>query len=157
MHPAPFLIGPAFVLLIFIGVSTLVGSIVATLGWRRYAKRYGTSLGAGKPRCTAYNVRFTVRPMAYNNVVQLSFLPEGLRFSMPRPFRSGHAPFLLPYASVRALRRKSGWLRESLEVRLEAEEGEIHLRLPLAALAMFEARGVHGEGAAGGAPATAHA
>lgn len=158
MHlAAPFFIGPAAVLIIFIGVSVLVGSVVATLGWSRHAKRYGTLLALGEPRCTAYNVRFTVRPMAYNNVVQVSFLPEGLRFSMPALFRSGHAPFLLPYASVRELHRKSGWLREHLEAVLETDEGEIRLRLPPSAMAMFRARGVaaahaepgeHGEGAA---------
>jgi hypothetical protein len=143
MHPAfPFFIGPAAGILAFIGASVLVACVVATFGWSRFASRHGTTLPAGEPRCTAYSVRFTAKPMAYNNVVQLSFLPEGLRFGMPMFFRSGHSPFLLPYSSVREVRRKSGWLREHLEVRLEADEGIIRMRLPPSAQAMFAARGV---------------
>jgi len=157
MHPAaPFFIGPAAGILAFIGASVLVACVVASFGWRRFAKRYGTALPPGEPRCTAYRVRFTAGPMAYNNVVQLSFLPEGLRIGMPMLLRSGHAPFLLPYGSVRELRRKPGWLRGHIEARLEADEGTIRMRLPLAAQAMFAARGVMPASAPAGARAAAH-
>jgi hypothetical protein len=106
---------------------------IAGSGWRAFAQRYPTTVVPAGPVYTARSASFRKLLAGYRNVVRVAFLPEGIHFSVMFPFRLGHQPFLLPWASVTRGERKQVLLATCYELEISDEAGSIRLLLPVQA------------------------
>jgi hypothetical protein len=109
-------------------------------GWALFAARYGTTSSAAPrgPVLVARGVRINTRITSYNNIVRLTVLPQGLRFSMPSLFAIGHRPFIVPWSDVTHARAVRGLLVTTYEMELENAAGIIRLRLSAGAQGVIE-------------------
>lgn len=106
--------------------------LISCMGWLWFARKYRVQAKAqlvGKVHLVP-TVKFEFIG-SYRNSVRVVFTKEGIHFSAPFLFRVFHAPFLLPWKSVRRIRKKAGFRQRGkrLIVEVEDEEGPIRLML----------------------------
>ncbi|QIE99970.1 hypothetical protein G5S37_29630 [Roseimicrobium sp. ORNL1] len=108
--------------------------LISCMGWRWFARKYPTGdRGRMQPEGTVHlvpSVKFEFVG-SYRNSVRAVITKEGIYFSVPFMLRVFHAPFLLPWTSVRRIRKKAGFKQRGkrLIVEVEDEEGPIRLLL----------------------------
>jgi|GEM_PF-1919742 len=112
----------------------LVVFIISRAGWHTFAMRYPA---AQQPPGEMYNspvTRFGIMmPARYSGVVRIVFTNEGLYFSVMFLFRAFHAPFLVPWRSVKQIESTYSFLLlPHYKMEIESEAGRMHVTLPVA-------------------------
>jgi hypothetical protein len=98
-------------------------------GWARFASaRFVHPAPTGR-RYRATYARFGGVFASYRNVVRVTFSRGGMYFSTPWTFRAFHRPFLIPWSSVKAVRRKNELYRPRYRIDIEDGVGKIFVRL----------------------------
>ena len=121
----PILIVPAALAWILVVLPTLI----SRKGWSRFAEWHPATLPPAGTVYTVPEVRFSTFGR-YSNAVRVNFTEAGIYFRMFPLLRVGHAPFRVPWNSVRSVERNTGWLARGLVLHLETKAGKIKLCLP---------------------------
>jgi len=107
--------------------------LLSCMGWLWFGRKYRAKVRpAGKAHRVPW-VKFELFGW-YRNLVWMVFAPEGIYFHPPIVVRLFHPPFLLPWTSVRRVKKKGGFVpNRNLLVDIEDAEGPIRLCLSKAA------------------------
>ena len=116
----------SFFAIMFVVISFLDAQ--AKGGWSSFAKRYpAQTRPAGKayslPGWTYCNVHWNARGL------RVIFTDTGIYFSMLFYRRLAHPPFLIPWESVKGIKKKHGLLGERCVLEIEDTAGKIWLDL----------------------------
>jgi hypothetical protein len=86
-------------------------------GWESLVRRFGR---AGAPALPPGDSRFRFAsgffatskwlPMGFTHCLDVSVQPEGIRFSVWKPWGFFHAPFILPWEAISEVRKERYWL-----------------------------------------------
>lgn len=124
------------------GLWVVVCFFVARGGWGRFARKYRThakmtlKLGPVEKMHDVPKMGFVIGRGWYRYMVRVILMEEGIYFRAILPFRLFHAPFLLPWASVRSVEKRRGYFvedRYQIEVADDADVGSMELYLPVEA------------------------
>jgi hypothetical protein len=118
--------------LAFVGMWLLASFLIAQMGWRSFSSKYPIR---SRPPGRVYRSPVTTFGFfsSCGNVIRVIFTDAGIYFYVSFPFRAFHAPFLLPWASVRRVEKKEGFFRRGYLLEIEDTAGKIRVRLPLKA------------------------
>jgi hypothetical protein len=119
-----------FLPLILLNVWVIGCFLVSCMGWLWFARKYPAKFQpAGKVhRVTSVKFEFLGW---YRNMMRVVFAEEGIYFSAPFFLRPFHAPFLLPWESVRRVKKRGGVEPDKrLIVEVEDAEGPMRLWFP---------------------------
>lgn len=115
----------------FAGAWIFATYFMARSGWRSFARRYSVSAGPRATVCHSPLTRFGSILTTYRNLVEVVFAPDGIHFSVSFLFSLFHAPFLLPWSSVRRIEKTSGIIVERYCLEIEDPAGRMKVWLPL--------------------------
>ena len=107
---------------LWVGVLHLLAAVG---GWNALARCYPDEASSEGERFRFQSAQFGW--VNYNNCVNVTVSPDGLRLSLLAPFRMGHHPICLPWRDIRVELRKS-WLI-SVGVLSFAKEPTVAVRL----------------------------
>jgi hypothetical protein len=113
---------PYFPLLLFIVVWLVSNFITSGFGWASFARKYRARV---RPAGRSYRVlwaSFGFFSPSYRHVLRVIFTEEGVYFYVLFLFRPFHAPFLLPWESIRGVEEERNLFRRQ-EYRLEVADG----------------------------------
>jgi len=102
-------------------------------GWRAFAARHPAS---HRPVGRAYwvpNLNFGVSGAFYKYGVRLIFSPSGVYFRPLFLFRMFHAPFVVPWSSVKRAEKVNVFLQPRYHIEIDDIAGEIRLEVPIEA------------------------
>jgi hypothetical protein len=139
VSPWPYVFNFAKTVCIGIAIWVVVVFLISRTGWAGFARRYATTVKPASRGFFARHASFGFPLGGYNNVVYVTFMPEGMHARATIPFNIGHRPLLLPWQSVASVSRKRMFFIDGLLVRLETDAGRLTLTLPVAAQAALEA------------------
>ena len=113
--------------LLFVSVWVLTSLLSSRKGWRAFASRYA----AGKrPAGAVWGSRVaSFGGSRYTNCAKVIFCEAGLYFFISLLVRAYHSPFMVPWASVKRIERRTGLFPECL-LDIEDAAGEIQVILP---------------------------
>lgn len=116
--------------LILIGLWLVGCFLISCMGWLWFARKFPTRV---RPTGTVHRVPWVKFEFigSYRKSVRVVLAPEGIYFSAPLLFRVFHAPFLLPWRSVRRVRKKGakGGPKSEKRLIIEVEDAEGPIRL----------------------------
>lgn len=129
--PSDFWFGVALVLgsaFLWVLMCLMVGQIPG--GWISFAKRHPAQ---ARPDGEVYSV---LSCESFNHVsggkgIRLIFTDAGIYFYMFFLGRPGHPPFLLPWGSVKSVKRKYGFLDDYYRIHVRDAAGKFSVDLPL--------------------------
>jgi hypothetical protein len=116
--------------LVFIALWILVSFLVSRRGWCAFAARYPAR---NRPVGKAYASPFThfgLLRSHYGWAVKVVLSDSGVYFLPSLLFRAFHSPFLVPWASVKRVEKRNGFLWPRYRLDVEDPAGEIHVTLP---------------------------
>jgi hypothetical protein len=127
LHESPY--SPVLFGLFFIAIWALVNFLVSRGGWHAFASRYRAQ---SRPVGGVWGSPFTSFGLLrshYTYCVRVVFCDAGVHLSTSLLARAFHAPFIVPWASVSRVEKKTGLLPR---YRLDIEDiaGEIHVTVP---------------------------
>ena len=127
LHESPY--SPVLFGLIFIALWAFISFLISRGGWYAFASRYQAQT---RPDGVAWSSPFTTFGQLrshYTYCVRIVFCDAEVHFSTSLLARAFHAPFMVPWTSVRGGHKKTGLLpRYRLDI--EDAAGEIHVTLP---------------------------
>lgn len=107
--------------------------ILSRFGWHKFARKYGSRKPLSGQKIVATTMKFGPAGTRYKNGVRLIASEEGLYFRVVFLFRAFHAPFLLPWQSIKQIEKGTGWLWGRYVIHVEDPAGSFHLRVSEAA------------------------
>ena len=130
-----------FVKTVCIGIAgwTAVVFLISRMGWAGFARRYATAVQPAARGFRARHASFGFPLAGYNNVVYVTFTPEGIYARATFPFNAGHRPLLLPWQSLASAEIRRTFLFNGLAVKLLTDAGRLTLTLPVQAQPALEA------------------
>ena len=118
-----------FLVLILLALWSSVTFAASRRGWASFASARSTVSEPPGRRYRAAEASFGGLLGSYRNVVLVTFCSAGMHFRAPWTFRPFHRPFLVPWSSVKAVRRKSARQPSRYRIEIEDAAGKILLRL----------------------------
>ncbi|MEZ0274820.1 MAG: hypothetical protein ACAH88_07930 [Roseimicrobium sp.] len=119
----------------FVLLNVWVGGcfLISCMGWLWFGRKYPAGDWPTGKVHRVPSVKFEFFG-SYRNMVRVVFAEEGIYFFAPFFLRPFHAPFLLPWESVRRVKKKGGFTpAKRVVVEVEDAEGPIRLWFPSAA------------------------
>jgi hypothetical protein len=116
----------------FILLNVWVGGcfLFSCMGWLWFGRKYPAGDWPAGNVHHVPSVRFEFLGW-YRNMVRVVFAEEGIYFCVPFYMRPFHAPFLLPWESVRRIKKKGGFIPgKRIIVEVEDAEGPMRLSFP---------------------------
>lgn len=116
--------------LLFVSGWIAVSFIISHTGWRSFSSRYPARSRPPGRVYTSPLSWFGSIFISYRNVVRIVFTDTGIYLYALFLFRAFHPPFLVPWASVRRVVKRDGFLFRGYQLDIEDAAGEIHVLLP---------------------------
>jgi hypothetical protein len=127
LHESPY--APVIFGLLFIAIWALISFLISRGGWHAFASRYRSRNRPGGGAWGSPFTSFGLLRSHYAYCIRVVFCDTGVYFSTSLLVRAFHAPFMVPWASVSRVEKKTGLLpRYRLDI--EDAAGEIHVTLP---------------------------
>jgi hypothetical protein len=115
---------------VFIAIWILVSFLISRAGWHAFAIRYpARRRPVGKAHASPFT-SFGLLRSRYSWAIKVVLSDSGVCFLPSLLFRAFHSPFLVPWASVKRVEKRNGFLRPRYHLDVEDPAGEIHVTLP---------------------------
>jgi hypothetical protein len=126
VHESPYF--PVLGGLLFVAFWLLINLLVSRVGWHAFAAQHPAPTRPPGGTWASPFTSFGLLRSHYTYCVRVVFCDAGIYFSTSLLARAFHAPFLVPWASLKRVEAKTGLLpRYRLEI--EDAAGEIHVTL----------------------------